>query len=103
MIPLITVVQGLKSTARVGPVGCSVDSVRARLGNLIEDRATGAAEFGREVGSLNADLLNGVRIGDGKGRSGHRDVVILDAVNHEVVAARPLAVDGIGKSAILVN
>src|SRR5437762_13459442 len=103
MVNGIAMVQGFKCAARVGPVRGAVDSIVTRFGNLVENCAAGPSKLSRKVGSLDADFLDCVWIGDGEGGSGNRYVVVLNAINHEIVAAWPLAIDGIGKRAVLVN
>src|SRR5437763_15898796 len=100
---LVVMRQGLKCAACVGPVRGPVDSIGTRLGNLIENRAACTSKLSRKVGGLDTDFLNRIGIGNGECGSGDGDIVVLNAVNQEVIAARPLAVHRISKGAILVN
>ena len=68
--------------------------VRARFRDHVEHAAARAAEFHAEVAGLNRDLLD--RIGDGEYLflASEPDFVVFGSVQHVVVAARTLAVDG---------
>src|SRR5262249_54785428 len=89
--------------AGVDPGDASVKRVRTGLNDLVEDGASGATVFGTEVRGLDVDFLDCVRVGDGVCGSGYGDVVVLDTVNHEVVTAWTLAVDGEHHGAVLVD
>jgi len=71
-----------------------VDLVRAGLGDLVDDRATCATILSGEVGGLETDFLELIVVGDDELRTGYGDVVVLQAVDEEVVGACTTAIDG---------
>src|SRR5215510_5483884 len=68
--------------------------VRAGFGNRVDNRTTGSSELGIIVGSLDRNLLYRVGIGDLEALTGYRYVVVLGAIDQEVVGASPRAVNG---------
>ena len=86
--------------ARIQYVGeRPVELVGARLGDGVDDAAAGAAELGVVVRGLDGDLLDGVGVGDLEALAGHRDVVVLGAVDQEVVRPAARAVNHEGADA----
>ena len=80
-----------------------MQGIGSRLGNLIDDAASSASEFGSEVRSLHVHFFDGIGVGDRVRRPGDRDVVVLDSIDQEVIAARPLAVHCEYHRAVLVD
>ena len=71
-----------------------MQSVGAALGDGVDDGSPGAAEFGIVVRGLGGDFLDGVGILELEGLAGDGDVVVLGAIDQEIVRAAAGAVDG---------
>ena len=69
-----------------------MQGVSAGLGDDVDDCTARTAKLGIEVRGLDAGLLNTVRIGDLKCLTGDGNIVVLHAIDHEVVGAVPCPV-----------
>src|SRR5262250_3258834 len=67
--------------------------VRAGFGNRVDNRTAGSSELGIIVGSLDRNLLDRLGIGDLEPLTGYRYIVVLGAVDQEVVRASPRPVN----------
>ena len=76
----------------VKPEARAVILVRATARDRIEHRARVAAILSAELICHQSDFLNRVRIVQGDRRSGDTEVVVVLAVDHEVVRTRAAAV-----------
>ena len=78
----------------VAPQQSTVETVGSRLRHQIEYAAAGASELNAEVTRLNGDFLDCIGNAETLFRAGQPDLVVVGPVEHVVVRARALAVDG---------
>ena len=71
----------------------TVEAVRSSFGHDVDDRGAVPSELGGEVVRRDAELLNHVDIGVDRHASRGELIVVVGAVEQEVVGAVPLAVD----------
>ncbi len=70
-----------------------MNAVCTRFGDHVENAAGGSSELDAEVPGLHRHLFHGIGDVERLGHAGHRDIVVLSAVQEIVVSPRTLAVN----------
>src|SRR5579872_6079051 len=84
----------VKALRLVAPQQSAVETVGSRLRHQVEYAAAAAPKLDAEVGGLNRHFFDGVGDSEYLFFAAQPDLVVFGSIQHIVVAARALAVDG---------